>query len=291
MSGTNELAVAGRGGGRSPAARIALTALVLVAIVLAVIAIVAANAPANWLALYLASRTDGVVVLADAQGTVWSGSAVLALGAPRSGRTADEAGTGDDRPPLDRLALPGRITWTLEFERALAPVLHLTQDGVLLQPLLVRFRDGRLALDAGAAVLPASLLRLAGAPLNTLLPQGRCELRWSALQIDGHGTATGDGTLRVSSFALALSPVRPLGDYLATWTSGERGLSWKLVTERGPLVLEGGGTFAGQRGQARVVARVASDAPAAVAARLGPLLDVIGRRGSGEAVIDTAGRP
>lgn len=250
-----------------------------------VVAIVVVNAPANWLALYLADRTDGVVLLADAQGTVWAGSAVMALGAPRS------SSAGNDTQSGDRLALPGRITWTLEIERVLAPVLHLTHDGVLLQPLLVRLRDGGLALDGGAAVLPASILRLAGAPLNTLLPQGRCELRWNALQIDPRGVPTGDGTLRIASFALAISPVRPLGDYLATWTSVAGGLSWKLATERGPLVLEGGGSLAGRRGQARVVVRIASDAPAAVAARLDPLLDMIGRRGPGEAVIDTAGRP
>lgn len=273
---------------RAPAVRIATAALALLVALVVIGAIVVANAPANWLALYLAERTNGVVLLADAQGTVWAGSAVMALGAPR---TPDAGPANDDRQVVDRLALPGRITWTLEIERVLAPVLHLTQDGVLLQPLLVRFRDGGLALDGGAAVLPASMLRLAGAPLNTLLPQGRCELRWGPLQVDGRGMPTGDGTLRIASFALAISAVRPLGDYLATWTSGERGLSWKLVTERGPLVLEGGGNFAGRRGQARVVVRIASDAPAAVAARLDPLLDMIGRRGPGEAVIDSAGRP
>ena len=268
---------------RSPAVRIAVTALGLLGVAVLVVAIVVINAPANWLALYLADRTNGVVLLADAQGTVRSGSAVLALGAPGS--------AGDARDAVDRLALPGRITWTLEIEGALAPVLHLTQDGVLLQPLLVRLRSDGLALDAGAAILPASILRLTGAPLNTLLPQGRCELRWSALQVDGRGVPTGDGTLRIASFALAISPVKPLGDYLATWTSGAGGLDWKLRTERGPLFLEGGGSLAGRRTQARLVVRVASDAPAAVAARLDPLLDMIGRRGPGEAVIDTAGRP
>ncbi len=272
---------------RAPAVRIATAALALLVAVVVVVAIVAANAPANWLALYLADRTDGVVLLADAQGTIWAGSAVMALGAPRS--TVAPLGEAAQAP--DRLALPGRITWTLEIERLLAPVLHLTEDGVLSQPLAVRFRDGGLAVEAGAAVLPASMLRLAGAPLNTLLPQGRCELRWSAMQVDGRGIPTADGTLRIASFALAISPVRPLGDYLATWNSGERGLNWKLVTERGPLVLDGGGTLAGRRGQARVVVRIANDAPAAVAVRLGPLLDMIGRRGPGEAVIDTAGRP
>ena len=268
---------------RSPAVRIAIVAAAFLIVIAIVAVVVALNAPANWLARHLADRTDGVVLLADAQGTVWSGSAVVALAPRATSSESDRQGAG--------LALPGRITWTLEFERALAPVLHLTHDGVLLQPVLARLTSDGLALDAGAAVLPAAMLRLAGAPLNTLLPQGRCELRWNAFRIDRRGVFGGDGILRIASFALALSPVRPLGDYRIAWTSGERGIDWQLATERGPLVLEGGGSLAGRRGQARVVVRVAGDAPVAVARQLDPLLDMIGRRGPGEAVIDTAGRP
>ena len=268
---------------RSPATRVAVVVAATLGALIVVVAIVAINAPANWLALYLADRTGGVVLLADAQGTVWAGSAVMALGSPAADAVAGA-------PDTARLALPGRITWTLEFERLLAPVLHLTHDGVLLQPLPVRLRDGGLALDPGAAVLPASMLRLVGAPLNTLLPQGRCELRWNALQIDGRGVPTGAGTLRIASFALALSPVRPLGDYLITWTSGERGLDWRLTTEHGPLELQGAGSVAGRRVQARVVVRIAADAPAGAAVQLNPLLDTIGRRGPGEAVIETGSR-
>ncbi len=244
------------------------------------IVIVVAYAPANWLARSLADRTNGVVLLADAQGTVWSGSAVMAIGAP----SADADGTA-----ARGLALPGRVTWTMDFEGVLAPVLHLKQDGVLLRPVAARVLNGGLAIDAGTVTLPASMLRLLGAPLNTLSPDGRCELNWNALGFDRDGTLIGEGTLRVLSFALALSPVRPLGDYRVAWTVGAPGLTWRLATDRGPLTLEGAGSLAGRRSDVRVVVRIADDAPAAVAAQLGPLLDLIGRRGRDEAVIDTRG--
>lgn len=260
---------------RVPMPRVVIVATALVA-VLAVLAIVVANAPANWLALYVAHQTHGVVSLADAQGTIWSGSAVVAVGAPNA---------DGNNPQAEQLALPGRVIWTLQISGMLAPVLHLTHDGVLLQPLTAHYVDGGLTLDAGSAVLPASLLRLVGAPLNTLLPEGRCELRWNGLRVDGQGPATGEGTLRIGGFALALSPVKPLGDYLVTWSSSASGLAWQIATERGPLALQGNGSLAGSRVQVHVVARAAADVPAAVVAQLGPLLDMVGRRGSEEAVI------
>ncbi len=234
------------------------------------------NAPANWLAASVASRTGGVVLLADADGTIWSGSAVLALG-----------GSSDSAA---RLALPGRIIWQLDFGRMLAPVMHLKHDGVLQQAMTARYANGGLAVDAGTAMLPASLLELVGPPLNTLRPEGRCIVRWQALTVDGAGNVTGEGTLRIEGFALALSPVRPLGDYRVDWTSTARGAIWRLATERGPLALVGNGTTGSSGTQVRVVASIAAGAPVAVAAQLAPLLDMIGRHGTSEAVIET-GRP
>ena len=263
-----------------------------------VIAVIVATAPANWLARFIAARTQGRVLLADARGTIWSGNAVLALGArqvPDEGahenadrnadRNADAARDADAR-----LALPGRVNWTLEITAMLAPVLHLTHDGVLLQPLEMRYASQGLAIGAGAAQVPASLLRVVGTPLNTLRPEGRCELRWNALHIDQGGALIGDGMLRIDGLELAVSPVKPLGDYRVTWAGAANGLTWQIATERGPLELRGGGSVAGPRVQMRVTAKAAADAPPAVVAQLKTLLDAIGTHGGTEAVIETGGR-
>ncbi len=262
----------------SPSGRRAALAATVVAAVVVVLAIVVVAAPANWLARFVADRTDGVLLLADADGTVWRGSAVLAIGRPRAGDDAAAVAGA-------RFALPGRINWTLGWGGALAPVLHLKHDDVLGAPLAVRLVDGRLVFDPDSAVVPASLLELAGAPLNTLRPDGRCELRWNALAIDRDGTVSGAGTLRVAGFALALSPVRPLGNYLVTWSSAADGFAWQVATESGPLQVDGSGRIAGPRVAARVVVKASPGAPPAVAARLAPLLDTIGRRGGGDAVV------
>ncbi len=251
--------------------------VVLACIALAVIVIVAvivATAPANWLARYVASRTEGRVVLADAQGTIWSGDAVVALDTRRG--TAPAAG----------LALPGRVTWRLQFAGPLAPSLLLTHDGVLLRPVTVLYRSGDLEIDQGDAMVPASLLQIAGPPLNTLRPEGRCTLHWSALRLEADGALVGNGTLQVDGFALAVSMVRPLGDYRVLWSADRTGLTWSLDTVRGPLAVNGTGRLAGRQWQVRVVANTAPGTPLPVAAQLKSLFDTIGRPGQGEVVFE-----
>ena len=286
---------------RSVAVVAGVVGLVVAGVVI-VAAVVIATAPANWLAGYLAARTQGRVLLADARGTIWSGNAVLALGSPaveRSDTTRDAArdAAPDASDESDRLALPGRVIWTLEVVRTLAPVLHLTHDGVLSQPVDIRYADGDLTIDAGAAVLPTSMLRLAGTPLNTLRPEGRSELRWGATRIDARGALIGEGSARIGDLSLAISPVKPLGDYRVTWSSNASGLAWKIATEHGPLELQGSGSTAGSTGgtagrrvQMRVTARAAADASPAVVAQLKTLLDTMGTHGGSEAVIETGGR-
>jgi len=251
-------------------------AIVALAIVLVVVVV---NAPANWLARYVEARSAGHVVLADAQGTVWSGSAVLAFAGTPIGREPPDPATAE------RLALPGRVIWTLETARGLAPVLHLTHDAVLLQPVSLRPVGSDIAIDAGTATLPVALLRLAGSPFNTLQADGRITMRWDALRWTPDGAVIGAGTMTVADLAVAVSPVRPLGDYRVTWTGAADGVRWTLATDRGPLALTGSGRI-GRPMSVRVVVRAAADATPAMAARLGPLLDAIGRRSPNEAVFE-----
>ena len=72
-----------------------------------VIAVVIATAPANWLAHFLAARTQGRVLLADARGTIWSGNAVLALASSsdvENNRPQDQAReASDDSVVVERL--------------------------------------------------------------------------------------------------------------------------------------------------------------------------------------------
>lgn len=255
------------------------TLLWIVAGLVVVCAVVVAAAPANWIARYVASRSDGRILLADARGTVWRGNAVLAF--------AEHGGVDAGAVSTSALALPGRLNWAVEVPDGLALVLLLTHDGVLQQPVRVRLGFGSRVIEvaAGAASLPAALLRLAGPPLNTLRPEGRLAVQWDAFAIAGGKPLVAAGTVRVGDLAVAISPVRPLGDYRVAWNSDQRGLTWRLDTERGPLQIEGSGTLA-QHVRVSLVARVANDAPPQTAARLKPLLDAMGRRSGDAAVIE-----
>jgi general secretion pathway protein N len=100
----------------------------------------AVNAPASWLASALAGASNERVLLADARGSVWNGSAVAVLGGGPGSRDAS--------------ALPGRLRWSLGWSGG-APALVLRQDCCIAQPLPLRVDLGlgrwRVALPAKAS--------------------------------------------------------------------------------------------------------------------------------------------
>ena len=103
-------------------------------IVVGVLAGVVAFAPAAWLAGAIASATSQHLLLADARGTVWSGSAVVVLtGGPGS---------------RDASALPGRLDWTVGL-KGLALELRARQACCIngTASLLVRPGLGRVTLS------------------------------------------------------------------------------------------------------------------------------------------------
>ena len=73
-----------------------------------------AFAPAAWLASAVASATGDRLLLADARGTVWKGSAVVVL----------TGGAGS----RDATALPGRLDWTLDLEGLAFRLRHGRHD-------------------------------------------------------------------------------------------------------------------------------------------------------------------
>ena len=128
-------------------------------------------APAAWLAAAVQDATGGRLLLADARGTVWSGSAVMVL----------TGGIGS----RDASALPGRLQWTLGLDGA-ALALRARQDCCIQSELKLRVVPGlgRLRLElptvttttTGPAPLlgqwPAAWLTGLGTPWNTLQPAG-----------------------------------------------------------------------------------------------------------------------
>ena len=218
--------------------------------------------PAAWIADTVAARTQRRVLLADASGSLWHGSATLALSAGAGSQTAT--------------VLPGRLQWSLAFWPLLtgSARLVLTHTEAMPAPVGLTVTPGGWTAQAGAIRLPAALLEGVGAPFNTLRPDGLMRVDWSALQGKfAGGLLYGHITLRIEQVSSSVSRLRPLGSYRAEidWNGADGQLA--LSTIAGPLHLDGGGTLGRQ---ARFEGTAHADPDAAT--QLNSLLSLLGRR-------------
>lgn len=229
-------------------------------------------APARWLATAVESATGGQVVLADARGTAWSGSARVVL----------TGGAGSS----DAAALPGRLSWTLQprwngLQARLRP--ECCSDGPI--PVRARWRWGGWRVDVGDSTSqwPARLAAGLGTPWNTLQLDGELQLSTRGLSVEwvaGRLAIAGRAELVASRIASRLSTLRPMGSYRITLQGGTPA-TLLLETLEGSLQLSGRGQWVGSRLRFRGEASAAPDREAALA----NLLNIIGRRSGDRSLI------
>ncbi len=240
-------------------------------------------APAAWLALALASATGERLLLAEAEGTVWRGSAVPVL----------TGGIGS----RDASALPGRLQWQLGLQGT-ALVVRARHVCCINGELLLFVRPGfgrvRVELPASQGAIgqwPAAWLAGLGTPWNTLQPSGSLQLSSPGLMVEnvqGRWRVDGRADLALNAFASRLSTLDVLGSYTlvlagtsAVAAGGEAGATLQLATTSGALLLQGQGQWVASKlrfdGQA-------SAAPGSEAV-LNNLLNIIGRRQGARSVI------
>lgn len=185
--------------------------------------------PARWLMTALPASWPLAVV--DANGTVWSGNATIAVGTQGRRRTVAE-------PLRWRLSLAGRPK-LLVFHPWLGGSLALT-------PVWMG-----VAVSAQTLQLPAAALATLDARIETISPGGELSLKWPATFIDRAGRPAGAGLLDIQwhNAASALTPIRPLGDYAIALKQGAQGgADLVLSTRKGPLMLSGTGVLDGKNG-------------------------------------------
>ena len=238
---------------------------------------VIAFAPASWLAQAVASSSGQHLLLADARGTVWHGSAVPVLtGGPES-RTA--------------AALPGRLEWQIA-PRLSGIELRLSQPCCMNKPLTLQFRPGltrqTLQLPAQSGSLgewPAAWLSGLGAPWNTLQLGGSLRLSSPGMSLQraaGRWRLDGQAELELSNIDSRLSTLQRLGSYrLRIDGSGGDGARIALDTLDGALLLEGSGSWTAQQLRFRGTARAAPGFESA----LNNLLNILGRRSGASSLI------
>ena len=244
----------------------------------AVIGLVA-FAPAAWLAKAVASATGDRLLLVDARGTVWSGSAVPVLtGGPGS---------------RDASALPGRMVWTLGL-KGLGLALHARQACCINDTAVLEIRPGfgrmtaTLLPPAGGWVgqWPSAWLGGLGTPFNTLQLGGAIRLTSPGLTLEsvqGRWLVRGRADVELLNASSRLSTLDTLGSYRLT-LSGDPGAGTTqltLSTNEGALQLTGNGTAGAGGVRFRGEARATGDHDAALA----NLLNIIGRREGARSVI------
>jgi general secretion pathway protein N len=245
--------------------------------------------PASWLARTVSAATQQRFLLADARGTVWSGSAVAVLtGGPGS---------------RDASALPGRLTWTVR-PRGLALAIRLSHAccldgnvGVLLKPNSDGFSATLQPPSDLLGQWPSDWLSGLGTPWNTLRLGGTLRLQSSGLVLEtaqGRWRLSGAMNVELIGASSRLSTLESLGSYrlalqgepLSAAKSSPRSgpatsARLTLSTLEGALQLNGNGTWGagGLRFRGEALAREADDAA------LANLLNIIGRRDGARSVI------
>jgi general secretion pathway protein N len=248
-----------------------------------------AFAPATWLTAAVANASEQHLLLADARGTVWSGSAVPVL----------TGGAGS----RDASALPGRLQWTVR-PRGLGFELLLRQQCCLDGEVALRLRPGlgRLwaelvpadgpqasSLEAMRPIghWPAAWLAGLGTPWNTLMLGGELRLSAQSLSVErvqGRTRLSGAARLDLLGASSRLATLDPLGDYrvgLQGDAAGGDTVGLTLSTLSGALLLDGNG----QWGAGGVRFRGQASAAEGFEAALNNLLNIIGRRQGARSVI------
>jgi general secretion pathway protein N len=210
-----------------------------VAAIISVLLTVLINFPAAWLTPLMERKTGHHFILADVQGTLWSGSGYLALVNHSEISVTSTAST--------LLVLPGRFEWTLSPWLLLGEVdVRVTNSQLLDHALTVSGSWYRWQLGEFKFRLPASQLVLLGSPLNTLKPSGEMRLTASSLTLkpkpeglEIHGAMQ----LNLTEIASALSPVKPLGNYRVEFEWQGKRAQLTLSTLSGALQLEGSGAL------------------------------------------------
>jgi general secretion pathway protein N len=236
-------------------------------------------APAAWVAHAVSSATGERVLLADARGTLWSGTAVLVLtGGPGS---------------RDASALPGRLAWTLGL-RGTAFELRATHAcclngtvAVLLRPGFGRLSATLLPTAGWVGQWPSAWLGGLGTPWNTLQLGGVARLVSPGMSVEavqGRWLVDGRADVELVDVSSRLSTLPTLGSYRLS-VSGDAAnagtAQLNLTTQDGALQLSG----AGSSGAGKLRFRGEARAQPADEAALSNLLNIIGRRDGARSVI------
>jgi general secretion pathway protein N len=238
------------------------------------------QAPATWLAHWVAQASDQRLLLQDPQGTVWNGSAQWVLN------------EGPLNTAVATSRLPTRVTWQLAPDLDLASArlgLRAWVSSACCTPQPVRvdisplWQGVRVQVSDHSSQWPAAWLVGLGAPWNTVQPAGVMHLQTTRLVWAQRGDAahlTGQAELQMRNLSTRLSTLRPLGTYRVRVQGGDT-MTLTLDTLAGSLQLQGSGQWQQGRLHFNGEATASPDAQDA----LSNLLNVLGQRQGNKSIL------
>lgn len=238
-----------------------LAVLVLVACAAAV-----AVLPARWLMAVIPAQSP--VVITDAYGTLWRGSATLAVGAEGN-----------------RRALPDPLSWS--FQWAGGPRL-VARHAWMRNELVLSPTWRGLRLSGQTLQLPAQALVSLHAMFNTLDPGGELLISWPERVFGLGGLTRGDTLVEVQwrHATASMSRIKPLGTYQLVAKQGDGGqIDLALSTREGPLLMRAEGKASNKGMQLDGVAEVEAAASGDTRAGLQNLLNALGARQGEQAIL------
>jgi general secretion pathway protein N len=230
------------------------------------------NAPVRWLTDLVQVASNDRLLLQDAQGTLWSGSARLTL----------TGGAGS----TDAASLPTRLNWSIRPGSS-GLTVTLNTECCLRQPWQWRLQPtwggARLSISDSPSQWPAQWLSGLGTPWNTVQAEGQITLATQALVLQWASERlllSGQAQLDAVQISSRLSTLKPMGSYRLDLQGGSTP-GFVLSTLEGALQLSGSGQWVGNRLRFE---GAASATPERLEA-LSNLLNIIGRRDGARSII------
>ena len=221
-----------------------------------------ATAPATLIDARLQRASDGRLRLAEAHGTLWSGTGQLEIRDARGRSGVAKALAWRLRPGA---LLRARLVYEIELDQG-------------SRPFPVTIFGSRIELADAHINLPATALGYLVPKLAPLGLTGEVNLQISNLSI-GRSATQGSATLQWRNAGSALSPVSPLGEYELRLAGDGPAVRVTLATLQGPLQLDGQGSWGNGR---QSVFLATAQMPPQFQQRLAPFLRLIAvERGDG----------
>jgi general secretion pathway protein N len=196
--------------------------------------------PAKWISGILVSQAGCRVILQQASGTIWRGSAALAF-------SEANASSGNCREPV---SVTERFHWATACNLSKLSCQTEIQYIALDKPQLIVWEIGKIQIAANEVKVPANVLEGLGNPWSSLRPRGQLDARWTDMVLEGIGNSRASdqqnirsGVIRIiiGNLSSPISQVKPLGAYEIQANIGNDGLNWVLSSTAGPLLLKGQG--------------------------------------------------